>query len=131
MIPAPPPTDRQDDAPPDRVPGASGAEVAPAAANDLAASEGAARPPVGDLPPAGQDGQSPEAWSAPPPPRRGGRADARVIVALAGPVLFTPTALIAIDRPLRILEVPAILIYVFAVWLIGIGLTYIFARRTR
>lgn len=54
------------------------------------------------------------------------RTDARTIVTLVGPVLFTPAALALADREWTLFGVPAVLVYVFFVWLAGILLTRAF-----
>ncbi len=57
------------------------------------------------------------------------RGDARTVVALGGAVLFTPTALALSDRSFTVLGLPSALVYVLAVWLVGIVLTRSLARR--
>ncbi len=68
---------------------------------------------------------------APPPPDDGERTDARTVLALAGPVLFTPPALALFDRDATMLGVPALVVYVFAAWLVGILLTAAVSRPPR
>ncbi|UOM33348.1 hypothetical protein [Acuticoccus sp. I52.16.1] len=94
----------------------------------------AGHPPGADAPSPDRTPHEPPPVEALPPPRAtrsGARADARTVVALAGPVLFTPAALLLADRPMRVFDVPAILVYVFSVWLVGIGLTWLLSRPPR
>lgn len=96
-----------------------------------AASAGADEAPI-----AGQTGEPSEQGAPSQPflfdrPHLSRRTDARTIVALAGPILFTPAALFLVDRPAEVLGVPFLLVYIFAVWLAGIALTFILARRAR
>ena len=55
-----------------------------------------------------------------PPRRSGTRASARVALSAAGPIFFLPPALAVADRDFTIFSVPALVIYIFAVWLVGI-----------
>lgn len=61
-------------------------------------------------------------------PRRSARADFRVAVAVAGPVLFTPPVLALANREGAIFGIPPLLIFVFLAWLAGIVLTAFAAR---
>lgn len=68
----------------------------------------------------------------PAPPRRvpvGG--DARAILSAAGPLFFLPPVMALADRELTILGVPLLAVYVFAVWLAGIVLIALSARRDK
>lgn len=64
-----------------------------------------------------------------PKPTPPGRTDARVAVALAGPILFTPPVLALFDRPASVFGVPTLITYVFLAWLAGIVITALAARR--
>lgn len=65
----------------------------------------------------------------PAPPAGTERTDVRVVVALAGPILFTPPMLALADRDGTVLGIPPLLVYVFTSWLVGIVLTALAARR--
>ncbi|WP_108663257.1 hypothetical protein [Acuticoccus kandeliae] len=67
---------------------------------------------------------------APPEPSPE-RSDARAIVALAGPLLFTPPALALAQRDWSFFGIPTLVVYVFAAWLLGIVLTRAVNRRMR
>jgi len=89
----------------------------------------------------GRDGEGapaggPAAQSEPDRGGRGGRrqaqrSDARAVLALGGPILFTPPALALADREAAILGVPSLALYVFIAWLAGIVLTFLAARLRR
>lgn len=67
-----------------------------------------------------------------PSPRRDDeRTDERTVLAIAGPLLFTPPALALADRDVTILGVPSLVVYVFAAWLVGILLTAVVSRPRR
>ncbi len=116
-------------------PNATGAE-APATAADGLTTGAAASAEADEALIAGQTGEPSEQGAPSQPflfdrPHLSRRTDARTIVALAGPILFTPAALFLVDRPADVLGVPFLLVYIFAVWLAGIALTFILARRAR
>ena len=116
-------------------PNATGAE-APATAADGLTTGAAASAEADEAPIPGQTGEPSEQGAPAQPflfdrPHLSRRTDARTIVALAGPILFTPAALFLVDRPAEVLGVPFLLVYIFAVWLAGIALTFILARRAR
>jgi hypothetical protein len=77
-------------------------------------------------PPAGPSGERGEGT---PPPRPHARRDTRAVLALGGPVLFTPPALALADREATVFGVPALVAYVLGAWLLGILLTFLVARR--
>jgi len=64
----------------------------------------------------------------PPPARRAPRRDARAALSAAGPLFFLPTTLAVADRDWSLFGVPALVVYVFSVWLIGIVLIAITAH---
>ncbi|MCF3932839.1 hypothetical protein L1787_05340 [Acuticoccus sp. M5D2P5] len=68
---------------------------------------------------------------APPEPIAPERTDLRTIVAVGGPLLFTPTALALAQREWTVFGVPSLVIYVFAAWLLGILLTRLLNRGMR
>lgn len=80
--------------------------------------------------PGGNGGEGEPAATPPETLRSARRTDLRTLVAVIGPLLFSPSLLLLADRPWRVAEVPALLIYVFAVWLVGIVLTYLLAGRS-
>lgn len=65
----------------------------------------------------------------PPSPRRQARAGARAALSAAGPLFFLPPALAVADRDWSLFGVPALVIYVFSVWLVGIILIALTAGR--
>lgn len=80
--------------------------------------------------PGGGEGEG----QAEPPPdalRSNRRTDLRTVVAVVSPLLFSPAFLALADRPWRVADVPALVVYVFAAWLVGIVLTYLLAGRAR
>jgi hypothetical protein len=86
--------------------------------------------PAREAPGAGQPADTP-GRRAPEEHRPAGRNDARAVLALGGPVLFTPPALALADRESTVLGVPSLAVYVFAAWLLGIVLTVLVGRRRR
>ena len=67
----------------------------------------------------------------PPEPRRTRRTDARAALSAAGPLFFLPPALALADREWTLFGVPSLVIYIFAVWSVGIVLIAITTRRGR
>lgn len=65
------------------------------------------------------------------PPRASLRTDARVLLALGGPMLFSAPVMALAERDWTLLGVPALVIYVFLAWLVGIVLTALAARGPR
>jgi len=68
-----------------------------------------------------------------PPPRRrpAVTGDARAVLSAAGPVFFLPPVLTLADRDVTIFGVPLLAAYIFTVWLTGIVLIALSARRDR
>ncbi|WMS41217.1 hypothetical protein RDV64_14135 [Acuticoccus sp. MNP-M23] len=58
----------------------------------------------------------------PPPARRPPRPGARAALSAAGPLFFLPPVLAVADRDWSLFGIPALVIYVFSVWLVGIVL---------
>ncbi|MBJ3774099.1 hypothetical protein [Acuticoccus mangrovi] len=67
----------------------------------------------------------------PTPPASRARSDGRTLLAIAGPVLFTPPAMALADRDFSVSGVPAVVVYVFLAWFVGILLTRWLARSRR
>lgn len=64
----------------------------------------------------------------PAPRRSSGRTDRRTVLAIGGPILFTPPALALATREVTLWGVPSLVVYVFSAWLLGIVLTALTAR---
>lgn len=59
------------------------------------------------------------------------RTDARIAVAIAGPILFTPPLLALADRGTMVFGIPTLVVYIFTAWLVGIVVTALAARSGR
>lgn len=57
------------------------------------------------------------------------RTDLMWILPLIGVLVLSPPALSMFDRPITILGMPLLFVYIFATWFIGIVLTWYAARR--
>lgn len=76
--------------------------------------------------------EKPPEIPAPTPPRRSPvTGDARAILSAAGPIFFLPPILALADRDVTLFGVPLLAAYVFIVWLAGIVLIALSARRER
>lgn len=73
----------------------------------------------------------PELPPTPSPRRNAATGDARAILSAAGPIFFLPPVLALADRDLTIFGVPLLAAYIFLVWLAGIVLIALAARRER
>ncbi|GAB5375907.1 MAG: hypothetical protein AcusKO_23690 [Acuticoccus sp.] len=68
----------------------------------------------------------------PPPARRAAvTGDARAVLSAAGPIFFLPPVLALADRDVTVFGVPLLAAYIFFVWLAGIVLIALSARRDR